>query len=71
LPFRAARVQVEIERLAPDGSVVSGVTLDAGEDGVLMRAQGPSLMSADVQASYTITMNVQRGQMETVDVPGW
>ena len=52
-------VQIEIEKLtAPGGTVASGVTLQATEDGALIRAIGPSLRDPANRASYTVTLDV-------------
>jgi hypothetical protein len=52
-------VQIEIEKLtAPGGTATSGVTLQATEDGELLRAVGPSLRDPADSAAYTVTLNV-------------
>lgn len=54
-------VQIEIEKLTAlggAGTPTSGVTLQATEDGALLRAVGPSLRDPTNSASYTVTLNV-------------
>jgi hypothetical protein len=52
-------IQIEIETLsAPGGAVVRGVTLNAVEDGELLRAAGASVQNPGVNASYTVTLDV-------------
>jgi hypothetical protein len=52
-------VQIEIEKLtAIGGTATSGVTLQATEDGALLRAVGPSLRDPADNASYTVTLLV-------------
>jgi hypothetical protein len=52
-------VQIEIEQLSgPGGTAASGVTLNAVEDGDLIRAVGPSLAYPVETASYTLTLYV-------------
>jgi hypothetical protein len=56
-------VQIEIEKLTalgPGGTVTTGVTLQATEDGALLRAVGPSLRDPATLASYTVTVFVMR-----------
>jgi len=50
-------VQIEIETLsAPGGSATGGVTLNADENGGLVRAVGPSVRDRANSASYTTTI---------------
>jgi hypothetical protein len=50
-------VQIEIERLSgPGGTATTGVTLNAVEDGALLRAVGPSIRDPASNASYTVTI---------------
>jgi len=52
-------IQIQIETLAtPGGAVVNGVTLDAAEDGVLLRAQGASVQNPGLNANYSFTLLV-------------
>ena len=52
-------VQIEIEKLSgPGGTATSGVTLNAVEDGALLRAVGPSVRDPANNASYTVTIFV-------------
>ncbi len=52
-------VQIEIEKLSgPGGTATSGVTLEAVEDGALLRAVGPSVRDPASNASYTVTIFV-------------
>jgi hypothetical protein len=52
-------VQIEIEKLSgPGGTATSGVTLNAVEDGGLLRAVGPSVRDPANNASYTVTIFV-------------
>jgi hypothetical protein len=52
-------VQIEIETLsAVGGTVVKAITLDANEDGLLLRAVGPSLEDPARRAIYTVTLDV-------------
>ena len=52
-------VQVEIDKLtALGGTATNGVTLQATEDGALLRAVGPSLRDPTTIASYTVTLRV-------------
>jgi hypothetical protein len=56
-------VQIEIEKLTalgPGGTATTGITLDATEDGALLRAVGPSLRDPANRASYTVTLMVWR-----------
>ena len=54
-------VQIEIEKLtALGGTATTGVTLQAVEDGALLRAVGPSLRDPATLASYTVTLMVWR-----------
>jgi hypothetical protein len=38
--------------------VINGVTLNAVEDGVLLRAVGASVQNPGLNASYTVTLSV-------------
>jgi hypothetical protein len=59
LPGLGPGVQMEIEKLSgPGGTAISGVTLEATEDGALLRAVGPSLRDPATNASYTVTIIV-------------
>jgi hypothetical protein len=52
-------VQIEIDKLTTlGGTATSGVTLQATEDGALLRAIGPSLRDPATIASYTVTLRV-------------
>ena len=54
-----ASVQIEVETLsAPGGTATGGVTLNAVEDGALVRAVGPSVENSALDASYTLTIDV-------------
>jgi hypothetical protein len=56
---RAPSIQIEIETLsAPGGTVINGVTLNAVEDGVLLRAVGASVHNPGLNAAYTVTLDV-------------
>lgn len=55
----APSVQIEIETLTSlGGTAVGGVTLQATEDGPLLRAVGRSLRDPGYRASYTVTLDV-------------
>jgi hypothetical protein len=52
-------VQIEIEKRSapsPGGTAISGVKIDATENGGLLRGVGPSLQDAARSASYTVTI---------------
>jgi hypothetical protein len=51
-------VQIEIDKLSAAGTATDGVTLNAVEDGALVRAVGPSVRDHARTASYTFTMAV-------------
>jgi hypothetical protein len=52
-------IQLQLAILdAPAGNVMSFVTLDAEPDGVLLRAVGPGLVTANTRAAYTVTLDV-------------
>jgi hypothetical protein len=51
-------VQIEIDILTAAGTATGGVTLNAVEDGALVRAVGPSVRDPARTASYTFTMVV-------------
>jgi hypothetical protein len=56
-------VQIEIEKLTTlggGGTATTGITLQATEDGALLRAVGPSLRDPATLASYTVTLMVWR-----------
>lgn len=56
-PGLGPSVQMEIEKLSgPGGTATSGVTLEAVEDGALLRAVGPSMRDPASNASYTVTI---------------
>ena len=56
-PGLGPSVQMEIEKLSgPGGTATSGVTLEAVEDGALLRAVGPSVRDPASNASYTLTL---------------
>jgi hypothetical protein len=61
--FWGPSVQIEIEKLTAlgtGGTVTTGITLQATEDGALLRAVGPSLRDPTTLASYTVTVLVFR-----------
>jgi hypothetical protein len=52
-------VQIEIEKRSapsPGGTAISGVKIDATENGGLLRGVGPSLQDPARSASYTVTI---------------
>jgi hypothetical protein len=51
-------IQIEIDKLSAAGTPTDGVTLNAVEDGALVRAVGPSLRDPASRASYTFTIRV-------------
>ena len=51
-------VQIQIDTLSAAGAATDGVTLDAVEDGALVRAVGPSVRDHTSNASYTFTIFV-------------
>jgi hypothetical protein len=56
-------VQIEIEKLTAlggGGTATTGITLQATEDGALLRAVGPRLPDPATLASYTVTLMVWR-----------
>ncbi len=51
-------IQIEIETLSAAGTATDGVTLQAVQDGSLLRAVGPSVRTHASRASYTFTIFV-------------
>jgi hypothetical protein len=51
-------IQIEIETLSAAGTATDGVTLQAVQDGALLRAVGPSVRNHASKASYTFTIFV-------------
>lgn len=56
--WAGASIQIEIETLSAAGTATDGVTLQAVQDGALVRAVGPSVRTHASNASYTFTIFV-------------
>jgi hypothetical protein len=64
----ASKIQIEIERLGPGGTVEQGIQVNASQDGTLLRAMGPTLWETGSDpASYTVGLYVRR---QSDPVPG-